>query len=153
MRLLITLVALSVATWAADNSIGTWKRNVAKSVSNPPSNNPIKSTTMVREANGPDGVKVTSTGVRQDGTRVSWTYTAKLDGTEVPVVGDVPFDILSVKQIDANTFTQSARKKGSKYNTSGRFVLSDDGKTFTLTTKGTNADGQPYTQKLVYDRQ
>ena len=82
---------------------------------------------MVREANGPDGVKVTNTGVRQDGTSVNWSYTTKYDGKEAPVAGEAPFDIVSVKQIDANTFTQSARKNGGKYKTTGRLVISKDG--------------------------
>ena len=64
MRLLntaIAIVAMSVVTWAADNSLGTWKRNMEKSKYNPPVSNPLKSVTMVREASGNDGVKVTNT--------------------------------------------------------------------------------------------
>ena len=153
MRLLMTLVVLSMTLWATDSSIGTWKRNIEKSKANPPNNNPITNNTMVREANGPDGVKVTNTGLRKDGAQVKWSYTAKYDGKEVAVVGDAPFDMLTLKQIDAHSYAQSARKKGGKYNTTGRVVISKDGKTLTLTTKGMNADGQPYSQTIVYDKQ
>jgi len=52
---------------AADNSLGTWKRNIEKSKYNPMPQDPYKSQTMVREASG-NGVKVTVTGERKDGT-------------------------------------------------------------------------------------
>jgi hypothetical protein len=153
MRLLMTLAALSITALAADNSLGSWKRDVAKTKSNPPATNPIKSLTMIREANGPDGAKVTNKGIREDGAPAGWTYTVKYDGKEYPVSGDAPFDLMSWKQVDANTFTTTARKKDGKYKTTGRAVVSKDGKTFTLTTKGTNAEGQPLTQTLVYEKQ
>jgi len=86
-------------------------------------------------------------------TPAGWTYTVKYDGKEYPVSGDAPFDLMSWKQVDANTFTTTARKKDGKYKTTGRAVVSKDGKTFTLTTKGTNAEGQPLTQTLVYEKQ
>src|SRR5262245_643614 len=148
----ITVLALSVAAWAADNSLGTWKRNMEKSKSNPPVSNPLKSSTMIREASG-DSVKVTNTGVREDGTAAGWGYTAKYDGKEYPVTGTAQFDTISMKQIDANTFTSVASKKGGKYHTTGRTVISKDGKTYTLTTKGTGADGKPLTQTIVYEKQ
>src|SRR5215510_8286464 len=155
MRLItgvIVTMALSVTAWSADNSLGTWKRNLDKSKADPPTSNPLKSSTMIREAAG-DSVKVTNTGMRQDGSSASWSYTVKYDGKEYPVTGNAPFDTISLKQIDANTYTTMVSKKGGKYHTTGRTVISKDGKTSTLTTKGTNADGKPLTQTIVYDKQ
>src|SRR3954468_6238731 len=90
MRSLLYRAALSVALTAvaalgADNTLGTWKLNVAKSklASNP---SPLKTLTIVREASG-DGVKVTSTGERADGSKVNTSYTAKYDGSESTVTG------------------------------------------------------------------
>jgi hypothetical protein len=148
MKLFLGLAITSVALIGADNSIGTWKRNMDKSTSSPPVSNPLKSVTMVREVSG-DSVKITNEGVRQDGTHVNWSYTAKYDGKEYPVTGGAPFDTISMKQINANTFTSVTKKKDGKYYTTGRTVISKDGKTYTLTTKGMNADGKPFTQTIV----
>ena len=127
-KLVIGAAITAIGMFGADNSIGTWKRNMEKSKSNPPVTNPIKSVTMVREASG-DGVKVTSTGVREDGTAVNWSYTAKYDGKEYPVTGNAPFDTVSIKQIDANTFTTVLSKKEwqvSHHWSNGHFKRRED---------------------------
>jgi hypothetical protein len=138
---------------AADNSLGTWKRNTENSKYTPPSPNPYKSQTMVREAvNG--GVKVTSKGQRVDGTAVETTYTLKYDGTPAAVTGTGgQFDTASMKQIDANTFTTEMRKTGGKYHTTGKTVISKDGKTMTNTSKGTDSEGKPFSFTLVHEKQ
>jgi hypothetical protein len=58
-----------------------------------------------------------------------------------------------MKQVNANTFTFEAKKTGGKYHTTGRTVISKDGKTMTTTAKGTNADGKPYSAKLISEKQ
>jgi len=113
-KLVIGVAITTIAIFGADNSLGSWKRNIEKSKANPPIANPYKSATMIREASG-DSVKITSTGMRADGTAVNWSYTVKYDGKEYPVTGSTQFDTISMKQIDANTFTAIARKKGGKY--------------------------------------
>jgi hypothetical protein len=147
-KLVLGVAITTIAMFGADNSLGTWKRNIEKSKTS----TAYKSVTMFRETSG-DSVKVTNTGMREDGTTVTWSYTAKYDGKEYPVTGSGPFDTISIKQIDANTFTTVARAKGGKYHTTGRTVISKDGKTTTLTTKGTDADGKPFTQTIVSERQ
>jgi hypothetical protein len=116
-RWVIGTAITAIGMFGADNSLGTWKRNVAKSKSSPPLSNPITSMKMVREASD-GGVKSTSTGQRKDGTAIHSTYTAKYDGKEYPVT-DAPWDTISIKQIDANTFTTETKKTGGKYHTIG----------------------------------
>jgi len=155
VKLLIGVVLTASTLFAADNSLGTWKRNIAQSKSSTPGSNPdaVKSWTMVREASG-NGVKVTNTVVRQDGTEYNWGYTVQYDGKEYPVTGNsASFDTIAFRQIDANTFATVFSKKGGKYRTTGRVVISKDGKTYTHTATGTNSDGKSLTQTLVYDRQ
>jgi hypothetical protein len=151
-KLVIGVALTTIAIFGADNSLGSWKRNIGKSKANPPMANPYKSVTMIREASG-DSVKVTSTGMREDGTAVNWSYTVKYDGKEYPVTGNAQFDTVSMKQVDANTYTTVFSKKGGKYHTTSRTVVSKDGKTSTLTMKGTNADGKPFTQTIVNEKQ
>ena len=150
-KLVIGVAITTIGMYGADNSIGTWKRNVAKSTSTTPSTNPITSLTMVLEAVD-GGVKETVTGQRKDGTPINGGFTAKYDGKEYPVTG-APWDTISIKQIDANTFTSEAKKTGGKYHTTARMVISKDGKTMTLSSKGTNAEGKPTTAKAIYDKQ
>jgi hypothetical protein len=150
-RALAVLAITTVAALGADNSIGTWKVNIAKSEYTP-APMPLKSLTSVREA-VPDGVKVTTTGERTDGA-VNSSYTAKYDGSWAEVTGTgSPYDSISIKQVDANTLTYEAKQTSGKYHASGRTVISSDGKTMTTMAKGTDANGAPMTLTLVYDKQ
>ena len=152
----LALAALAIATPLAalgvDNSLGTWKVNITASKYTP-APWPVKSLTMVREA-APGGVKVTTTGERTDGTAINTSYMANYDGTPAGVTGQgAPYDTVSSKQVDANTFTYEAKSTSGKYRASGRIVISGDGKTMTTTAPGVDADGKPMTLKLVYDKQ
>jgi hypothetical protein len=150
-KLVIGVAITTIGMYGADNSLGTWKRNVAKSTSTTPSKNPVKSLTIVNEASD-GGVKTIVTGERQDGTPINGGSTVKYDGKEYPVTG-APWDTTSMKQIDANTFTFESRKTGGKYHVTGRTVISKDGKTMTTTVKGTNDEGKPISAKAIYDKQ
>ena len=148
----LAVFALTSTAFAADHSLGTWKLNVAKSKYSP-GPLPVKSLSAVREAAG-DGVKVSTTGERADGTAVNTTYTAKFDGSPASVSGPgAPYDTVSLKQVDSNTFTYETKNSTTKYAAHGRLVVSHDGKTMTMTAKGTDAEGKPMTVTLVYDKQ
>jgi hypothetical protein len=158
MRKLLSLalfaiaITTTVSAWGADNSLGTWKANVAK-CKYTPAPWPVKSLTVTREA-APGGVKVTNVGTRTDGSAINTSYTAKFDGSSSEVTGQgSPYDSMSVKQGDANTFTYEAKNSKTKYRASGRIVISGDGKTMTTTASGVDADGKPMTLHLVYDKQ
>src|SRR5262245_34142049 len=147
----IVLAISTVAALGADNTLGTWKLNVAKSTYTP-GPLPIKSLTVTREASD-GGVKQTTTGERSDGTKVNASYTAKYDGKDVQVTGNSQYDTIAIKQVNADTLTDARKKTGGPYKATGRTVVSNGGKTMTTTTKGTNADGKEFTQILVLDKQ
>jgi hypothetical protein len=149
---LAVLAVTAAAALGADNSVGTWKVNVANSKYTP-APFPVKSLTSVREAI-PGGVKVTNTGERADGSAITASYTAKYDGTAAAVTGTgSPYDTISIRQVNANTFTYQAKQTNGKYSASGRTVISSDGKTMTTKAKGTDANGAPLTLTLVYEKQ
>ncbi len=150
-RAILALAITTVAALGADNTIGTWKLNTDQSKFTPGSL-PVKSLTVAREASD-GGVKVTITGQTADGTAISASYTAKYDGQEVQVSGNAPYDTIAIKQVDANTLTDERKKTATPYRGTGRTVVSNDGRTMTLTTQGTGADGKPFTGKLVFDKQ
>jgi hypothetical protein len=151
LKVFIGMAITSIGMFGADGLVGTWKRNIAKSKTTPPNTNPIKSLTSVNEASD-GGIEVTVTGELQNGTPINSSYTVKYDGKEYPVTG-APWDTVSMKQINANAFTFENKKTGGKYHSMSRIVISKDGKTLTFTTKGTNAEGQPFSGKYVDEKQ
>lgn len=148
-RTIIGIAVTAFVALAADSSLGTWKLNMEKSKFSP--STPVKSLTTTREASD-GGIKVTTTGEQAGGTAIHSSYVAKYDGSESPVTG-APYDTISIKQVNANTSTYSAKKKDGKYSITGRSVVSKDGKTMTNTIKGTNADGAAYTATMVWEKQ
>jgi len=152
LALAVLAVAAPMVALEADNSFGTWKANVTASKYTP-APWPVKTLTVVREA-VPGGVKVTNTGERTDGSPINSTYTAKYDGTPAAVTGvGAPYDTVSIKEVDSNIFMYEASNAATKYHATGQIVISNGGKTMTLTAKGTDADGKDMTLSLVYDKQ
>ena len=152
LRIAVAFAAIAACAFCADNTLGTWKLNPDKSKP-PVGQSRITSLTVVRETSG-DGVKVTATGEREDKSKIDVTYTAKYDGKEVTVSGSgLPYDTLAIKQVDAKTLTDVRSKKGGKYKGTGQWVVKNGGKTATLTTKGTGADGKAFTGVTVYEKQ
>ena len=121
-QITIGVVVTAIGAFAADNSLGTWKLNMEKSKFSP--STPVKSLSTAREASD-GGVKVTTTGEQASGTAINSSYVAKYDGSESAVTG-APYDSISIKQVNANTFTYSAKKKDGKYSVTGRSVVSKD---------------------------
>ena len=76
------------------------------------------------------------------------------DGKEVPVTdpGTSLWDTVSIQQVNANTLVETRTKKGGRYHATVREVVSNGGKTMTLTTQGTGPDGKPFTAVVVFDR-
>jgi hypothetical protein len=152
VKAILFIVIVIAAFGANDNTLGTWKLNTAKSklAANP---SPLKNLTVVREASG-DGVKVSNTGERADGTQIKTSYTAKYDGSESAITGTgLQYDTISIKQVNANTLTDERNKAGGPYHATGRTVISNGGKTMTTTIKGTSAEGKPFTATNVFDKQ
>jgi hypothetical protein len=150
-RNLICTLALcfaGIAVCSAQNpNIGTWKLNEAKSKI--PAGF-MKNTTVVYEASG-DSVKVTTDGTGRDGQPLHTEWTGKLDGKDYPLNGDPSADSRSYTKVDDRTMTLSNKKSG-KVTTSGRIVVSADGKTRTLSATGSDSAGKKVTSTAVYDK-
>jgi hypothetical protein len=151
--LLAVVVVASVVVFGgtafAQTNIGTWKLNIAKSKYN--AGTAPKSGTITYETAG-TGVKGTVDGVGADGTVGHWTFTANYDGKDNPIVGNPNADTLALTRVNATT-TKSVNKKGGKVTTTLTSVVSSDGKTLTITGKGTSATGQPVDTVTVCDKQ
>jgi|SRR6185503_14788014 hypothetical protein len=148
IALTISLVFVSVALgFQSDVQLGTWKLNEAKSKFAGKARNH----TVVYEAAG-DQIKVTVEGVDEKGNAVRSEWTGKYDGTDYPVTGDANSDTRSYRIIDKNTLELTG-KKGGKTTLTGRIVVSNDGKSRTVTTTATDAQGKKVTNVAMYDKQ
>jgi hypothetical protein len=148
---LLTLVLCFLAgavCFASDTQMGTWKLNEAKSkiAAGAPKNSAV-----VYEAAG-DSIKVTIDGNAPDGTATHSEWTGKFDGKDYPSTGNPNEDMRSVKQIDDHTLHVTS-KKGGKVVLTAHVVVAADGKSRTVTTNGTDAQGKKYKSTAVYDKQ
>ena len=107
---------------------------------------PRERTFVIESIDG--GMKATVTGIEADGSKLSYSYTAKFDGKDYPVTGTRDVRSTSFRRIDAHTLESTAKKDG-KVETVSKFVLSEDGKTLTLTQA--LPDGSPV-NVLVYEK-
>jgi hypothetical protein len=139
----------NLSAQASDPRSGTWKLNPAKSKYSP---GPAPQSLTVKVEPSGRGEKVTAEFVNADGTRTTTQYTASFDGKDYPLTGSQIADAVSLKRIDART-TVRTDKKGGKVAQTLRRVVSRDGKTMTVTTKGTNAQGQAVSNVAVFDKQ
>jgi hypothetical protein len=142
-------VLAGMVVFAADSPhMGTWKLNEAKSKVGAGA---PKNSTVVYSAAG-DSVKVTVDGVDGAGKPSHNEWTGKFDGKDYPVAGEATADTRAYTMVSDTTLTFSQKKDG-KVTTSGKIVISADGKSRTVTTTTTGADGKKVDSTAVYDKQ
>ena len=103
------------------------------------------------EATG-DNVKITVDGTDKDGKPTHYEWTGKFDGKDYAITGDPTSDMRSYTKVDDRTLTMTIKKDG-KVTARGRVVVSADGKSRTVITRGTDAEGKKFTNKVVWDKQ
>jgi hypothetical protein len=149
IALALPFVFVGVVIALADSPhMGTWKLNEAKSKIPAGAQ---KNTSVVYEAAG-DMVKVIVDGVDGSGNPAHNEWTGKFDGKDYPVTGDPTAETRSYRVINSRVMTL-ANKKDGKVVLTGRIVISANGKSRTVTTKGTNAQGKRVTVVAFYDKQ
>ena len=153
--LMVSLVACcafvlsSSVALAADNWLGTWKLDLAKSKYSP---GPApKSLTLKYEAT-PGGIKFTGDGVDAEGKPTHTMFLSKFDGKDVPYEGNPDADTASPKRIDDNSY-ENTWKRGGKAMMNAKVAVSGNGKTMTVTQTGTNAKGEAVNNTAVYNKQ
>ena len=150
----ISIVATAVCffgtamCFADDPQMGTWKLNEAKSKF---ASGAAKNHTVVYQASG-DSVKITVDGSDKDGKSTHNDWTGKFDGKDYAVTGDPTSDMRSYKKVDDHTLKMTVKKDG-KITATGRIVVSADGKSRTVNTNATDAEGKKVKNTVVYDKQ
>ncbi len=148
---LVVLVFAAAGSLRAENDprIGTWKLNVAKSTATP---GPLPaSETRTYVAQGSD-IMVAAEIVDAKGNHRSTNTNVTADDKDRPAGPANGGITIAVKLLGPGSYAGTSKKDG-KVTSTNRAVISNGGKVFTFTTKGTNADGQPLTSVLVYDKQ
>jgi hypothetical protein len=138
------LVGVSLSL-AADLNMGVWKLNDAKSKFG---SGAAKGTTVTYEMAG-ENVKVTVDGVDKDGKAVHNEWTGKFDGKDYPVTGETAYDTRSYTPASHHSLSMTI-KKGGKTVATGTINLSNDGKSRTVITKGSEPS---MNNTAVYDKQ
>jgi hypothetical protein len=145
---IVMLLAAGSSAQSSDPLLGAWKLNLAKSTYDP---GPApKAATLKYEAVG-QGMKVTVDGATAAGA-MHWEYSGNLDGKDNAVTGNPDVDVIALKRVGPLT-TEATMKKGGKVTTINTRVVSADGKTLTITAKGTDAQGKPVHNVQVFEKQ
>ena len=149
ITLVVSMLMLGTSAQAADNQVGTWKLDLAKSKYSP--GPPPKESTLRIEAQA-DGLKFTIDSIDAEGKAVHLEFSPKYDGKDYPMTGMAGADSISLKKVNDQTI-EIINKKGGTPLITTKSVVSKDGKTRTSTQKGKNAKGQDVNNTAVYNRQ
>ena len=145
----LAMVALPRVSVAQSSSlIGTWKLNLDKSKLVGP---PPRSATLTYTQDG-QNMRSTAQGIDAQGNPTMVVFMHIYDGMPHPTTGSPVYDASAYTRVDGSTLIV-ARFKAGKLVQIGTLVVSQDGKTLTGPSTGTQANGQLGNTILVYDRQ
>jgi hypothetical protein len=143
-----SMTAMHQTMSASNPNMGTWKLNEGKSTFSAGAG---KNHTVVYEAAG-DMVKVIVDGVDGSGNATHNEWTGNFDGKYYAVTGDANSDMRKYRKINARTLAITGMK-GDRVTLTGRITVSRDGRTRTVATTTTNANGRKTRATAVYDKQ
>lgn len=149
-RLFLALLLLAPAahTIAAEPIDGKWQLNAAKSRFSP--GPPLKSQSRTYSTDkGTQSVVIETIDAKGEANNTRTAY--RLDGQDYPVRGSAEIDTIAMKKVNDHTARGTGKRAGKPVFTLEREV-SSDGKTLTVTTKGTSPDGGAMHNVLVFER-
>jgi hypothetical protein len=146
----LTICIFSLALVAAENPfVGTWKENMHKSKLSGPEG--LTKVTVKYEVDG-DTLKASVEGTDAQGKPASFTYEGKLDGTPGTVTGATTFDAIALQRLGTHSMKATGEKDGKLVYTDRR-VVSQEGKTLTISRSGTDSQRKAYHSTMVFDKQ
>ena len=136
--------AIVLAAQTDQNSpfTGTWKLDVTKSKFSPGPGPKSETVTIA-----PDG-KVSVQDTNEEGKSVEWSFTPSGD-TAVPIEGMENSTVIEKRS--GNTVDHTWKMNGG--NSKGHGVISKNGKIMKYTMTGTNSQGQPVHDVLIFEKQ
>jgi hypothetical protein len=130
--------------------VGTWDLNLAKSTFRP--GPPPQKQTLTFQAAGPhwtallQGIDASGRPINPDMSNLVINF----DGRDHPTPSE-DYDASLWKRVNASRY-EVLRKKAGKVVLTASNVVSADGRTMTITTKGINAHGQAVENVAVFDK-
>jgi hypothetical protein len=134
-----------------DPFLGTWKLDLTKSRFDPgPA--PQDETRVV--VTGPKGMHVAIKRVSANHQTQEFEYTSNLDGKQYPIIGDSPdgADSIALNLTSPNTLQVTSRKAGKTIETAS-VTISGDGRSMTISSTGTTANGTHFKYLEFFNRQ
>ena len=153
---LLTLCGGIVFGADKDSLVGTWKLNLEKSKNDPaPTGPPPQSVMRTFEDRGGGVFVATTEATMADGKKNLVVVAFKRDGKPYPLAtngGGQNITTMAFKKVGANHNEHTTAINGKVVNT-GTETVSPDGKVYTEERKGTNAQGKPFHNVGVWERQ
>jgi hypothetical protein len=128
--------------------LGSWILDAEKSSYDP--GPPPRSQTRTYER-VPEGIQATITTVDAKGLSITARYTAAYDSLEHPLTGSATVDAIALKRVNAYT-AEATLTHARKLIGTARRVIAEDGKTMTITYRGTDENGRAVTNVAVYGK-
>jgi hypothetical protein len=133
----------------AQTNLGTWKLNLAKSAFSP---GPApRSQTLTFSGTG-QNLTDNLEGIDAEGKPLKGVYLHNYDGKFYPTTGAPGVDSTAYTRVDPN-IVKFTRMNAGKVVQTGLHVVSSDGKTLTVITTGTDANGRELNSVGVYEKQ
>lgn len=150
----VAVVAVVVAAFAtttfAQNPVGAWKVNIAKSKYSP---GPApKSSTITTTAVAGGSYKSVNETVPATGAATKTEVTYKFDGQDNKITNNPNADTQAYTRGDDRHWTVVSKKAG-KVTLTSKIELAADGKSRTTTQTGTDAQGRAVNNLIVYEKQ
>ena len=145
----VAVVAFATPAFA-QNPVGVWKVNIAKSKYSP---GPApKSATITTTAVAGGSFRSINETVPATGAPTKTDTTYKFDGKDNKVTGNPNADTQSYTRVDDRHWTVVSKKAG-KVTVTSKVELAADGKSRTTTQTGTDAQGKAVSNVIVYEKQ
>ena len=151
LAVVVAVIAAFATPSFAQNPVGVWKVNLAKSKYSP---GPApKSGTITTTAVAGGSFKTINEQVPATGAPTKFEITYKFDGNDVKPVGTNPnADMQSYSRVDDRHWTVVSKLKG-KVTLTSKIEVAADGKSRTTTQTGTDAQGRTVNNFIWYDKQ
>jgi hypothetical protein len=147
----VAVVAAFATPTFAQNPVGVWKVNLAKSKYSPGPAPKSGTITTIAVAGG--SFKTINEQVPATGAPTKFEITFKFDGNDVKPVGTNPnADMQSYTRVDDRHWTVVSKLKG-KVTLTSKIEVAADGKSRTTTQTGTDAQGRAVNNYIWYDKQ
>ena len=150
LAIVVAVVAALASPAFAQNPVGVWKVNLAKSKYSP---GPApKSATITTTAVAGGSFKTVNEQVPATGAPIRFEVTYKFDGKDAKTTGNPNGETQAYTRVDDRHWTVVSKRAG-KVAVTSKIAVAADGKSRTTTQTGTDAQGRAINNVIFYEKQ